>query len=81
MKEPLAPEVDVVKQMMNSLPGELTEEQQSAVKELLIEHQNIFSKGSTTSGEHRMSSTALIQELIVLSDKLFKDTHLSIWTL
>jgi len=45
MKEPLAPEVDVVKQMMSSLPRELTEEQQRAVKELLIEHQNIFSKG------------------------------------
>jgi len=50
MKEPLAPEVDVVKQMMSSLPRELTEEQQRAVKELLIEHQDIFSKGEYDIG-------------------------------
>jgi len=35
---------------MSSLPGELTEEQQRAVKELLIEHQNIFSKGEYDIG-------------------------------
>ena len=50
MKEPLAPEVDVVKQMMSSLPRELTEDQQRAVKDLLIEHQDIFSKGEYDIG-------------------------------
>jgi len=44
-KEPLASKVDVVEQMMSSLPKELTKQQQRAVKELLSEHENIFSKG------------------------------------
>jgi len=46
----IASEVDVVEQMMSSLPKELTKEQQRAVKELLTEHENIFSKGEYDIG-------------------------------
>ena len=49
-REPLAPEVDVVKQIMSSLPKELTKVQQGAVKELLDEHSSIFSKGAYDIG-------------------------------
>jgi len=50
-REPLAPEVDVVEQMMSSLPKELTKEQQGVVKELLDEHSSsIFSKGEYDIG-------------------------------
>ena len=35
---------------MSSLPKELTGEQQRAVRELLIEHENIFSKGEYDIG-------------------------------
>ena len=66
---------------MNSLPKELTREQQRAAKELLTEHEAIFSKKSTTLVGHRTSSIALIQELIAPSDKLLGDIHSSIWTL
>jgi len=34
-KKPLAPEVDVVEQMMSSLPKQLTKEQQKAVRSSL----------------------------------------------
>ena len=46
LKEPLASKVDVVEQMMSILSKELTKQQQrAAVKELLIEQENILSKG------------------------------------
>jgi len=59
----LASEVDVVEQMMSSLPKELTEEQQRAVKELLTKHENIFSKreydiGRTPYVEYRIDTGA-----------------------
>jgi len=49
-KEPPAPEVDVIEQMMSSFPKELTKEQRGAVKELLDEHSFIFSKGQYDVG-------------------------------
>jgi len=36
---------------MSTLPKELTKEQQRAVKELLTEHENIFSKGEYDIGQ------------------------------
>jgi len=50
LQKPLAPEIDVVEQMMSSLPKELTREQQKAAKELLTEHEAIFSKGEYNIG-------------------------------
>ena len=49
--------------MMSSLPKELTKEQRRAVKELLIEHENIFSKGEYDIGwtpyvEYRIDTRA-----------------------
>jgi len=44
-REPLAPEVDVVQQMMSSLRKELTKEQQGAVKELLDEQLHLLQRG------------------------------------
>jgi len=58
-REPLAPEVDVIEQMMSSLPIELTKEQQRAVRECLDEHSSIFSKGEyvcRVSQQHGSSS-------------------------
>ena len=49
-QEPSAPEVDVVEQIMSSFPKELTKEQQKAAKELLTEHEAIFSKGEYDIG-------------------------------
>jgi len=49
-QEPLAPEIDVVEQMMSSLPKELSKEQQKAAKELLTEQEAIFSKGEYDIG-------------------------------
>ena len=50
LKEPLASKVDVVEQMMSILSKELTKQQQRAVKELLIEQENILSKGEYDIG-------------------------------
>ena len=43
-------EVEVVEQMMSTLLKELTIQQQREVKELLIEHKTIFSKGEYDIG-------------------------------
>ena len=48
-KEPLTSDIDVIEQMMSSLPKELTKEQRRAVRELL-DHENIFSKGEYDIG-------------------------------
>ena len=45
LNEPLASKVDVVEQMMSIRSKKLTKQQRRAVKELLIEQENIFSKG------------------------------------
>jgi len=55
-REPLAPEVDVVEQIMSSLSKELTKEQQGAVRELLDDHSSIFSKG-----EYGISRTPYVE--------------------
>ena len=44
LNEPLASKVDVVEQMMSIRSKELTKQQRRAVKELLIEQENILSK-------------------------------------
>jgi len=49
-REPLATEVDVVEQMMSSLPKQLTKEQQGAVRELLDEYSSIFCEGEYDIG-------------------------------
>ena len=74
-KDPLTSDVDVIEQTMSSLPKKLTKEQQRAVRELVLNTKLSFSKESTTSGGHRMWSTASTQELIVLLDKLSRDIH------
>ena len=58
-KEPLTSDVDVIEQTMSRLPKELTEEQQRAVRELIIEHESIFSKR-----EYDIGRTPYVEYLI-----------------
>ena len=46
------PEVDEVRQMMDSSPNEFTEPQREQVRELLQENEAVFPKGSMILAEH-----------------------------
>ena len=55
---------EVIQQMVDGLPSELTSKQREKVRELLIQHRTILSLGDHDVGRPTWSSTPLTWEII-----------------